>query len=184
MIRLTGIIAGYLVVAFATAVVAEPGSGPADYQASPPETRTVESPDGAYRLVLHSSPGGATASLDATQNLDVSLWQRDLPHQFGPRIAFVGNRGTVVLLDEWINVFTDHAIVVVDVNGATLTTYATDEIAVFLGRPRSQVAAEAKFGPWMMGVPKLSKDAESVLVPMGDETLSISLSDGSISTIQ
>lgn len=171
-------------MALATTAFAQPESPLADFQASPAKIRTIDSPDGAYRLILHSLPGRATASLSATQNPDVYLWQRDLPHQFGPRIAFVGSCGTVALLDEWINVFTDHAIVVVDVNGATLTTYSTDDIAAFLGRPRSRVAAEARFGPWMMGVPQLSKDAKSVLVPMGDETLSISLSDGSIATNQ
>lgn len=164
--------------------MAQTASPSVDFQASPPEIRSVDSPDGAYRLMLQNLPGGTAATLHAARDRDVVLWQRDLPHQFGPRVAFVGACGTVALLDEWINVFTDHAIEVVDVNGDTLNSYSTDDIATFLKRPRSRLAAEAKFGPWMMGVPKLSGDAESVLVPMGDETLSISLTDGSISTIR
>jgi len=154
---------------------------PGDRMVLPPVERTTESLEGNYRLVLENPHEQvASARLIATGDPEQVVWQKVLPHHYGPRVGLVGSRGTVVLLDEWINVFTPYAIMVLARDGESLATYATDDIAVNLGISRAELAAKATFGPWMRGTPFISLKGETVTVPMGEHDLLINLTDGSI----
>ena len=154
------------------------GPSPVDAEVLPPAVRTIDSPDGAYQLLIENSANGvAQAALSATGS-DQLLWNQQLPHENGPRIAIVGSQGTVVLLDEWINVFTDHAITVYDRSGTVLSSVSTNEIAETMNLSRAELVAQATHGPWIAGEPFHSEGF--VLVPVGERQIAIDMDDGSL----
>jgi len=176
--------AGVGIVMLALSGAATSDSLPAsDRKVLPPATRAVESPQGDYRLELKNpDEKTALAVLIATREANRTLWEKRLPHHHGPRVGLVGPDGTVVLLDEWINVFTKHAITVFGRDGATLAVHSTDDVAAFLSLSRAELAAKAKFGPWMRGAPFLTESGDHVAVPMGQHSLLVNLRDGSLAT--
>ena len=152
---------------------------PTDFQAQPSSIRHVESAEGHYRLNITTT--GKTAQAMLTDANNVVLWQDSLPQEMGPRQALLGRNGSAVLLDEWINIFTDYAIVVISPEGKELAVHSTDDIARFLGRKRSDLASQAKFGPWMQGLAKVSDSGDVVIIPMGKDIIVVSLKDGTLS---
>lgn len=120
------------------------------------------------------------ATLVALRDTERTLWEKRLPHNHGPRVGLVGPKGTVVLVDEWINVFTERAITVFSRDGAILATHSTDNVAAFLSVSRADLAAKATFGPWMRGSPSLTAGGDYVTIPMGERSLLVSLQDGSL----
>ncbi|MGB3203185.1 MAG: hypothetical protein WBA99_19930, partial [Nodosilinea sp.] len=95
----------------------------------PPTLRHEVSPAGTYHLVLTleqvaSGPRRTTANLfELTGDRCQQVWSHRLPHSYGPRLALVSEGGMVVLLDEWINVASPYAIVVLGPDGAIEAQY-------------------------------------------------------------
>lgn len=168
-----------LMVAMATVSI-QAAPLPADYQQPPEPVRTIFSPQKNFSIVIESQEKHARLKLLSSSNDSVALWTKLLPHQIGPRYGFVSESGTVVLLDEWLNVFSPFAITVFDVNGEELVTYSTDEVASELKISRRQLAQTAKVGPWMRGRPFISDDGKDVVIPMGESKLFVNMVDGSL----
>lgn len=181
------IAAGIMLLAAATSMRSVQGGGapaePADRKVLPDSTRSIESPRGRYRLVLEVPDADHARAILMAQDPALVVWERRLAHEYGPRFALVSPHGTVVLLDEWINVVTGLAISVIDGEGRTLAVVSTGEIATLLGHTRAELLARGRFGPWMGGTPELSGAGEYVAIPMGERELRVSTVDGSLTVL-
>src|SRR5262245_9840853 len=82
----------------------------------PPASREFTSPSGKFVLVVSTKDSWksprATGELFSAGANRTLLWSRELPQEYGPRFALVNDQGTVLMLDEWINVNTRYAILV------------------------------------------------------------------------
>ena len=124
----------------------------------PPAKRTFASPSGNFALTLSSLDGWktfqATAELVAIDGaVRRSIWRQTLPHEKGPRHVLVLNSGAVILIDEWINVPSRHALMLIDAQGKTLAHYSIDELISVLGVARGIVGANGKLGVWLSEMP-------------------------------
>lgn len=152
-----------------------------DYQAPPAPLRIFLSPSENYRILVQNQGLEATLTIEAnTSSTWRALWSKSLPHRIGPRYAFVGESGAIVLVDEWINVFSPIAIFVLDVHGNQLAHYSTDEVARTLNIPRKELAHSATVGPWMRGIPFLHGELEVVVVPMVEIELHVDMLSGEL----
>lgn len=150
-----------------------------DFQKPPDPCRIVYSPSQNYRILIKNE--GFTASLSLEVNDEgnwLSLWNHELNHRIGPRYAFIGESGSIVLVDEWINVFSPVAITVINAKGKQVAVYSTDEIARFLNIPRKELAHSATVGPWMQGAPFLRAGEQKVVIPMTELELLVDMPSG------
>lgn len=153
----------------------------ADRLALPPERQSTS--NGAYRLEIVGETGWLPPTPTATlYNDNALLWQKQLPHQYGPRFALVGAGGQVVLLDEYINVASSYAIALIDPTGKEIITYSFDDIQTFLQDiSRAELTRQAASGWWISNQPQLDETAQNALVETGGTTLQINLTTGELS---
>lgn len=153
----------------------------ADRLALPPERQSTS--NGAYRLEIVGETGWLPPTPTATlYNDNALLWQKQLPHQYGPRFALVGAGGQVVLLDEYINVASSYAIALIDPTGKETITYSFDDIQTFLQDiSRAELTRQAASGWWISSQPQLDQTAQHALVETGGTTLQINLTTGELS---
>lgn len=116
-----------------------------------------------------------------TRNL---LWTRPLPHEFRPRYVLVGSTGHVLLLDEWINVSSRYAVMILDRDSQLVAQYDFDSVQRVLGVPVSKVTEMARHGWWIMSPPTLEPSGERARVGAAGKVLTIRLSDGDLSLAQ
>lgn len=160
----------------------------ADQIVLPPMFETRSSASGQYvvelKLRADGNPHAArtTASLwelsGASRKL---LWTRDLSHRPRPRFALVGNDGRVVLLDEWLGLRSELAVMLIDTNNRTLATHDLETVRAALDVPIAALAPKARHGAWMQAPPTLGASGETVEVAAADRVLVISLRDGALS---
>ncbi|WP_035992492.1 hypothetical protein [Leptolyngbya sp. KIOST-1] len=152
----------------------------------PPLLRHEASPAGAYHLILtlEPDPSGSrhtTASLFAsTGDRCQQVWSHPLPHSYGPRLALVTDAGTVVLLDEWINVATPRAIVVMGHDGTVEVESSFDDIVRVTGQTRGAVVEQAAQGFWISGPPTLEQPGSRVSIPTAGGKLVLDLDSGEL----
>ncbi|SDP80145.1 hypothetical protein SAMN05216303_107128 [Rhodoferax sp. OV413] len=152
-----------------------------DARSLPPAQRVFTSPSATFELVLSSPSQGQTAQAElfaVAAGARRPLWRQALPHEQGPRTAVVADSGEVVLLDEWINVPSRHALLLLDPQGRRRAHYNFDELVGILQLPRKTVAQHAVQGAWLAGEPRLTTDGRLLLLPAGGRTLSLQLADG------
>jgi hypothetical protein len=111
------------------------------------------------------------------------VWKTSLPEQFGPRFVLLDDRGDVLLVDEWVNTVTRHALVLFDVTGHERAHYTFDDIRIATGVPGSTIVQMAVHGSWLTSVPALDAVAQTATITAGGKTLSISLTDGHLSVL-
>ena len=71
--------------------------------------------NGAYQLEIAAKDSWRSPSTIGKLYKDGTLlWQKDLPHQYGPRFSLVSPSGQVVLFDEYINVASPYAIALIN----------------------------------------------------------------------
>lgn len=150
----------------------------------PPRLRHSSSPGGNYHLVMTLPAAGdgkrATATLYAsTPDRCQPLWTQTLPQEYGPRLALVTDTGHTLLLDEWINVASPFAIVVLNLVGQTIAQHSFDDIVAATGSTRADIVAQAKQGFWIAGAPTLH-GPDQATVPTAGGTLTINLNNGRI----
>jgi hypothetical protein len=151
----------------------------------PPLEEEFSSPTGTYKFKISTldewksmrSTGELFKKDVRTYNL---LWSRILPHNYRPRFVIVGEKGEVLLLDEWINVKSPFAVMLLDKKNQVVTQYDFNAIQKLLGIPGSELVKAARYGAWMMEPPKLNTDNTRVIVKTGHKELSIRLKDGDI----
>jgi hypothetical protein len=152
----------------------------------PPVMRHGSSPAGHYHLTLTLVEGTeiryTMASLFETLGDRCQLvWSRPLPHAYGPRLGLVNDSGTVVLLDEWINVASTRAVVVLGRDGEAIAEHSFDEIVEVTGESRAEVVEQAMQGFWLGGSPAMQADGSHLAIPAAGGELTLDLATGAIS---
>ncbi|WP_313954218.1 hypothetical protein [Accumulibacter sp.] len=164
------------------------GAPAADVVVLPPVFEAHSSPAGTYvleiRLREDANPhlARATATLfRVTSSKRQAVWTRELPHRPRPRFFAVGDGGQVVLLDEWLNIRSELAVMVLDLAGCTLVQFDLEAVRAALGVPISALAPAARHGVWMQAPPVINARGDAVEVAAANRVLSIRLSDGKLS---
>ncbi|MEF7614439.1 hypothetical protein V4F39_11015 [Aquincola sp. MAHUQ-54] len=157
----------------------------ADRIVLPPERRTSESPSGRFVLTVESRDGWRSRYALATLRLHDDagprmLWQKQLPHERGPRHLLVTDAGQTVLVDEWINVPSRHALMLLAVDGTEMAHLGLDALVQLLGVPRRAVADHARLGIWLSAPPMVAADGRSVRFEAAGRALLMNLSEGSV----
>ncbi|MEO0458274.1 MAG: hypothetical protein AAF152_17065 [Cyanobacteria bacterium P01_A01_bin.114] len=163
----------------------EPASGANDAIALPPELQIYHSENGDYKLEVSTADGWATSQAEGrlyrlSGGDETLLWQQTLPQAYGPRFVAMGAGGQVLLLDEYINVASPYAVMVIDVSGEVLAQHSFDDVQAVLNVSRAAIVEQAESGWWLSGSPEMS-DAAHVSVATSGKTLMIDLNDGQLS---
>jgi hypothetical protein len=148
----------------------------------PPLERREASLSGVYTLVMRAVDGWKTPFVFATLKSASGriVWERQLPHQHGPRRALVTDDGYVLLVDDWINVVSPRALMLLDPTGKTLVTHSAEEIFKLLSVPLPSITEHARFGPWLTDGPDLAADSRVARFRAGGRTFEIDLHKGRI----
>jgi hypothetical protein len=91
----------------------------------------------------------------------------------------VSDAGQTLMLDEWINVASPLAIMVLDRSGDLVAQYSFDDIVTVTGRTRADIVDQAEQGFWIAGEPFLGRNQQAA-VPAAGGTLWINLETGQI----
>ena len=142
---------------------------------APPAERSYSSPSRHFTLTLH---GQQAIFRTGSGKL---IWQKILPHQQGPRDALVTNDGHTILADEWINVASPHAIVLLDRAGGAIAHFSAEDIFRTLGVQKQVIVSKASHGVWITDGPTVTLDGKSVIFHSGGRTLTLHLADGHLS---
>jgi hypothetical protein len=174
---------GLLSLLLAPALHAMPNSDRID---TPPVRREFPSPAGHYRLRIESldgwrspQPQASLARRRADGRYD-TLWTRPLPHHHGPRAALVSDAGQVLLVDEWINVRSRHALVLLDATARELLHATHDQVLAALGVTLDALANQARLGPWLTRAPELTANPLHARIAAGGRVLRVELRSGAL----
>lgn len=156
-----------------------------DAIAPPPQHQTILSPEKTHILVLQAAEDWSLKQLTATlyevnDTACQPLWSQVLPQEYGPRFVLVTNQGHTVLLDEWINVASNYAVMVLNAAGQTVAQHGFDAVAQVLQVPRSDIVERARHGWWITREPTLSRDGQTVEVGAAGKRLHITVSNGQL----
>jgi hypothetical protein len=151
-----------------------------------PAEERFTSPSGDYVFVLYAPEDWRTADpegelLRHNGKGSASLWRRTLPQEYRARFALVSDEGRVLMLDDWWNVNSGHAVVVLDPEGRTVAIHGYEAVRATLGQSKKELLARARYGWWLGGRPRLAPGEETALVAAGGRHLAIDLRDGSLS---
>jgi hypothetical protein len=155
----------------------------------PPVREEYFSPSGSYMFVVSTADdwksmqsSGDLFSIDGgTRKL---LWSRVLPQNYRPRFVLVGNQGEVLLLDEWMNVKSPYAVVVLDNKNHVIAQYDFDAIQKILDIPEAKIVRMAKHGWWITSPPKLNASEGIALIEAAGKIVTVRLHDGRLSLKQ
>jgi len=150
----------------------------------PSQLRYIQSPGGHFHLVLTAVPEAGARSVTAALYENKAehcqlVWNQPIPQEYGPRYALVTEKGQTLFLDEWINVASPYAIVVIDKAGSTVAQYGFDDVVGVTGSPRADIVAQAQQGFWLGGEPVLLSHHQ-VAVPTAGGRLTIDLKTGEL----
>ena len=159
-----------------------------DQLTHPPISQSFET--GGYRFVVTGADEWQTPV--ATGKLyqgDSLLWEKPLPQQYGPRFVVVGEQGQVLLVDEFINVASPYALMLLDATGEPVATYAFEDIQQVLSVSAADLTRQATSGWWVSAAPQLmpledSTAGEAVLISAGGTYLVVSLSAGELASYE
>lgn len=162
-------------------------SAASDRMAHPPLRREFVSPEGRLRLVIETLDRWQTQSPRAQlfrvgTGQPVLLWTRTLPQHFGPRNAVVADDGHVLLADEWININSPYALMLIDVANTLVATHDHAAVMAALRATPGEVGANARNGTWMTEGPRLSAGDQRASIAAAGRTLVVELSDGRLAT--
>lgn len=140
--------------------------------------------EGAYQLVISAEDQWDTPL--ATGELyrgGEQLWQKALPHQYGPRYVIVSSAGQVLLIDEFINVASPHALTLIGEKGEVVAQHGFQDIQETLDLLPAQLTEKAASGWWVSAPPRLNSTGDKALISTGGTTLEVDLTSGAISRI-
>ena len=167
--------------------------------ASPPETdpdfislpstyQEFYSPEEKYIFVLSAVDDWASKQaigelFEVVDGNRQSLWTCSLPHEYGPRYVLVSAQGQVLLLDEWINVASRQAVMLLGRENTLLAKHSFDAIQEILAVPRARIVALSRYGWWITSPPTLDLPNETARVETAGKILMINLEDGELSVV-
>ena len=154
-----------------------------DVLVRPPLREEVFSPSRTYQLVIATTDQWQSQqSLASFYRLEGGafqlLWRQTLPHHYRPRFLVVSDAGRVALLDEWINIKTKYAVMILNRHGGLVAHYDFEAISRLLGVPGADLVTQAKYGAWLTTVPQLNSAGDAVLAGAGGRQLTIHLDTG------
>jgi hypothetical protein len=158
-----------------------------DWIPHPPERQEFASPSGEFLLTIATTDAWRSVHAQAelfstTAGTRTRIWQRPLPHRYGPRHVLVGNRGDVLLLDEWIKVMSRHAVMLIDQRNRIVTQRSFKDVETVVGVPLGSIVSEDRSGFWMGGRPTLDAEANRAVVPtVANRNLIVDLQNGRLS---
>jgi len=159
--------------------VEDDSSSKSDRLKLPPSRQTFTAGD--YRLVILAEDNWETPLTQAELFKDgTALWQKALPHQYGPRFVLISTHGNVLLLDEFINVASPHAITLIDTKGQTIVQHSFTAIQTKLHLSAADLIKQATTGWWISAAPTLIKLKNCATVSTGGTLLAIDLVTGAI----
>jgi len=153
---------------------------------TPPAQREFSSASGRYRLRIESLDGWRSPQPQASlaqrraDGRHETLWTRPLPHYHGPRMALVSDAGQVVLVDEWINVRSRHALVLLNASAHELLHATHDQVLAALGVTLDAVASQARLGTWLASAPELTANQLHARMGAGGRVLRLELRSGAL----
>lgn len=155
-----------------------------DRMAHPPtrQTFTTPSEEGEpYRLVIATEDNWRSPLTQAKLfQGETILWEIDLPHQYGPKFVLISATGNVLLLDEFINVASPHAITLINKKGQTIAQHGFKDIEAALNLSAADLTKQATTGWWISAAPLLIEDGKCAAVPTAGTLLEINLINGNI----
>jgi hypothetical protein len=163
----------------------EPVSTKQDRRDVPPERTEFFSPDKKLVFVVSSSDSWNTnKALGELFVIDGKnrklLWSRSLAQRYGPRFALLNNAGTTLLLDEWINVKSDFAVMILSRDNKELARHTFEAVRNVLDVSLEKVIKLSKHGWWISAPPKLGAEGKTAAVQAAGKILVIDLSDGNM----
>ena len=154
-----------------------------DRLAHPPVRQTFTTEP--YQLVISAENSWETPLTKAQFfQGETPLWEKSLPHQYGPKFVIVSTRGNVLLLDEFINVASPHAITLIDSAGNTIARHGFKDIQTTLNVSAADLTKQATTGWWISAPPTLIESANCVTVSTGNATLGIDLTTGAMGQLE
>lgn len=90
----------------------------------------------------------------------------------------VANSGAVALIDEWINIPSKHALMLVSALGTTLAHYPLDELITTLGVSRRTITEHNKLGVWLSRMPVFNSHESTLMLAAGGRGLSLDMASG------
>lgn len=137
--------------------------------------------NGPYQLVITAEDRWETPLANSTlYEGDSILWEQDLPHQYGPRFVLVGRQGQVLLLDEFINVASPHAVTLIAPDGEIIQQSSFEDIQKTLRLRPADLTRQATSGWWISAAPELSSDGRYVFIKTGGTTLKVNMNTGEL----
>ncbi|MEM9948904.1 MAG: hypothetical protein AAF810_22965 [Cyanobacteria bacterium P01_D01_bin.36] len=161
-----------------------------DWLVHPPPTQAFATNDYRFEVatVDEWQTPEATGTLYKGEHV---LWTKSLPQQYGPRFVVVGSQGQVLLVDEFINVASPYALMLLSTDGMPVATYSFEDIRRVLSVSAAALTREATSGWWVSAEPQLADSApedsvseDSVLISTGGTYLTVDLSTGKLTTRQ
>ena len=109
------------------------------------------------------------------------LWTKPLPQEYRPRYVLVGIQGQVLLLDEWINIKSRYAVMILNRENRLVAQYDFDAVQRILGVSKAKIVKMARHGWWITSPPTLDASGERARVETAGKVLNIRLRDGHLS---
>lgn len=164
-----------------------------DSLSHPPLTQSFVT--GSYRFVVAATDDWQTpAAIGQLYRGDSLLWESSLPQQYGPRFVVVGTQGHVLLVDEFINVASPYALLLLDAAGEPIATYAFEDIQQVLSVSAADLTQQATSGWWVSSAPQVEPTAagqfdgrlleETVFISAGGRRLAVDLLTGELMPAQ
>ena len=154
----------------------------------PPEVRKSKSRRGNYLFEVITTNGWASphpfGTLYAIEGgVTRRLWSSRLHMGYGPRFVLVSDTGTVALFDEWINVKTDRAIVLIRDDGHIIKSYSTDDVRIATGVDYTTLTSQAQYGWWIRVQPQVTDDGEAAQVGVAGQCLRVDFQSGRLNLL-
>jgi hypothetical protein len=163
-------------------------AGAGDRNVLPPPMRAFASPSGSFVLEVRAldawqSPRAHAELIAVADGGRRSVWAADLRHRYGPGTAFVSDAGRVLLIDEWMRVLSEDALVLYDPTGRQVARHPVADIEAVSGVSRADLAQSARSGPWMSAPPTLLPGGSAVRVEAGGVRLSVDFDTGRLARL-
>jgi hypothetical protein len=144
------------------------------------QTRYLGSPSGEYKLTVERTGDTTRATLKRLIIPNETLWHKDLSYLSAGHAGFIGDNGTVVLLNLRDDRFASSAVRIFRSDGSLLEEYTAEDIAQTLKNSSPEHADVKPDQISTSSAPHLKYGR--IEVPMGNAALLIDLDTGALTT--